>query len=431
MSPKGPKCQDHKRTKYKRHDNQTCAILTARHVVKPLSPAEKSSDMKITLPNPGFVFWPVGTGDSTTICLNEEKIMQVDIHHVKLAGDEEDPRVPVVDALIPLLPQVDGIPYLACFGLTHPDKDHVKGFSKLLEAATIGELWFSPRIFWEFHEGDPASWCEDAKAFYDEAERRVTLALEMKEGEVLAAGDRVRIIGNADVIRDYYSGFPRDLITVPGNELTEIDGDDCSDVFRAFIHSPFKDDCSAARNETSMGMQVTLKNGNGDGKALLLGDLSYATLCKVFRKELDGEKDPNVYWDLYLATHHCSKYAMYLRKDGEDVKQQDILDAITTSGGEIGYIVLSCDGVPSRNSDGDNPPHKKARNRYEEIAPSRVICTMEEPSKDKPEPIIFDITDEGMFQRVRESGASKTYAQIAAVASGTSSSAQPRSFGSK
>lgn len=387
--------------------------------------------MSISLPNPGFIFWPVGTGDSTTICVDETTIMQVDIHHVKLSEGDDDPRVPIVDTLIELLPEVDGSPYLACFGLTHPDKDHVKGFAKLLEAATIGEIWFSPRIFWEFHEGEPSNWCDDANAFYEEAERRVTLALELEEGETLAAGDRVRIIGYADVIRDYYSGFPRELITVPGNELFEIDGEDRSDVFRAFIHAPFKDDCSAARNETSMGMQVTLKNGNGDGKALLLGDLSYETLCKVFKRELDGEKDPNVYWDLYLATHHCSKYAMYVRKNGEDVKQQDILDAITTSGGEIGYIVLSCDAVPSRNSDGDNPPHKKARNRYEEIAPSRVICTMEEPCEESPEPIVFEVTDEGMYLRVTEGGKSKSFAEIAAAASGTTSSAQPRSFGSK
>lgn len=391
----------------------------------------ESFKMSITLPNPGFVFWPVGTGDSTSICLDETTVMQIDIHHVKMAEEDEDLRIPIVDVLIQQLPSVAGMPYLACFALTHPDKDHVKGFAKLLESATVGEIWFSPRIFWEFHEGDPSNWCDDAKAFYNEAERRATMALELKDGELLGPGDRVRIIGYADVINDYYSGFPTELITVPGNELCELDGADRSDVFRAFIHSPFKDDCSADRNETSMGMQITLKNGTGDGKALLLGDLSYETLCKVFKKELEGKKDPNVYWDLYLATHHCSKYAMYIRKDGEDVKQQDILDAITTSGGEIGYIVLSCDAVPSRNSNGDNPPHKKARNRYEEIAPSRVICTMEEPSEDKPEPIIFDITEEGIFLRVSEKESSKSFAQIAAAASGSSSSAQPRSFGSK
>jgi hypothetical protein len=393
--------------------------------------ADGNNKMKITLPNPGFIFWPVGTGDSTTICLDANTIMQVDIHHVKLAEDDEDLRAPVVDSLIERLPIVDGKPYLACFALTHPDKDHVKGFEKLLDSATIGEIWFSPRVFWEFHEFDTTQWCADAQVFFEEAERRAILALELKDGEELGAGDRVRIIGYADVIKDKYSGFPNELITVPGNELFEVDGCDRSDVFRAFIHSPFKDDCSGDRNETSMGMQITLKNGGGDGKALLLGDLSYETLCKVFKKEMNGQKDPNVYWDLYLATHHCSKYAMYIRKDGEDVKQQDILDAISTSGGEIGYIVLSCDAVPSRNSNGDNPPHKKARNRYEEIAPSRVICTMEEPSEDAPEPIVFDVTEEGMYLRVKEASKSKTFAQIASVASGTSSSAQPRSFGAK
>ena len=34
------------------------------------------------LPKQGFVFWPVGTGDSSTIVAKEnELVMQIDLHH--------------------------------------------------------------------------------------------------------------------------------------------------------------------------------------------------------------------------------------------------------------------------------------------------------------------------------------------------------------
>jgi hypothetical protein len=388
--------------------------------------------MTIEFPNPGFVFWPVGTGDSSTICIDDSIFMQVDINHLKSSESDDDERTPVADVLRDNLPKKDEKPYLSCFVLTHPDKDHCRGFARLLDEVTVGELWFSPRIFWEYHEGDYDQLCDDAKAFFDEAERRVNLAMELADGEELSSGDKVRIIGYADVIKDYYADFPSHLIAVPGHELTEIDGEDKSLAFRAFINAPFKDDCGGDRNNTSVGMQVTLKNGEGDGKALFLGDLGYGALCKVFKKEMVGEPDPNVYWDLYLATHHCSKGAMYVRENGKDVKKQDILDAISTSGGDLGYIVLSCDATPSRNNSGDNPPHAIARNRYEEIAPTRVICTMEEPSTEAPEPIVFEVTTDKMKLRSKESSKSLSFDQIAAMAAGLPKvPAQPRSFGNR
>ena len=60
--------------------------------------------MKFSLPSQGFVFWPVGNGDSTTIVLNSETVMQVDLRHLECASDDDDPRMPILDRLVPLLP---------------------------------------------------------------------------------------------------------------------------------------------------------------------------------------------------------------------------------------------------------------------------------------------------------------------------------------
>src|SRR2546426_9403582 len=107
------------------------------------------SDDMLTM---GAVFWPVGTGDSSTIVVSDEIVVQVDLHDMAKADDDENPEVPVVDRLVEALPQVDGRPYLAVFALTHADKDHCLGFADLLEKATIGELWATPRLWREDEE---------------------------------------------------------------------------------------------------------------------------------------------------------------------------------------------------------------------------------------------------------------------------------------
>ena len=57
--------------------------------------------------------------------------------------------------------------------------------------------------------------CDDAKAFQEEAARRINKAIKGEQ----ESGDRVRIIGYAEILEDEeFEGFPDDLLTVPGNE---------------------------------------------------------------------------------------------------------------------------------------------------------------------------------------------------------------------
>lgn len=230
--------------------------------------AKKS--VKLDIPSQGFVFWPVGTGDSTTIAVTDGVFLQVDLRHLKSADEEDDPHTPIVDRLVELLPQVKGKPYLPVFALTHPDEDHCLGFDDLLKRVNIGELWFTPRIFREYKK----DLCDDAQAFRKEAKRRVKKTIQEKED--VASGDRVRIIGYDDLLKDEeYEGFPRERLTIPGNEILELDGEDQSDYFRAFVHAPFKDDAASERNDTSLALQVTLYQDDKSARALLLA--IYAT----------------------------------------------------------------------------------------------------------------------------------------------------------
>ncbi len=352
--------------------------------------------MDLELPQRGFVFWPVGNGDSTTVLLDTDTWMQVDLHHLECADDPSDARISVLDELVPLLPEKNGKPYLALFVLTHPDLDHCRGFKELLERATIGEIWFSPRIFWEYKK----DLSEDACAFRDEALRRVKETI--RAGSAASSGDRVRVIGYCDVLheKDEYRDLPDDRITVPGNSVTEIDGEERTD-FRAFIHGPFKDDSEGDRNETSIAMQVTVKTAKADAKVMLLGDLSYPTVRRIFDESKAAEHEGDLAWDAWLVSHHCSKSLMYWKgpDDDDDVLKQDILDDIEKYGGEIGYIISSSEPIPSSNKPGDNPPHAKAAARYREIAPSGFLCTGEHLSEEAPEPIVLELGDEGLKYR--------------------------------
>lgn len=347
-------------------------------------------------PDRGFVFWPVGCGDSTTVVVDDDIIVQIDLHHVEDSESDEDPRIPMVDELVELLPVgSDGKPYLAGFGATHLDKDHIQGFAELLERVTIGDLWFTPRVLWE---QDQDELCEDAEAFVEEAERRIK---KLKAEGAVGSGDRIRIIGFSDALKehsDIYENLPEGSVTVPGSEFHSIDGQDHSDVFRAFVHAPFKEDAEAERNHTSFALQVTLFDGEASGKALLLGDLSYPTLRRIF----DRSEDDDLAWDVFLSPHHCSKSAMYGRDEGEtdDTLKQGLLDEIEGASGEDPYIVASSTPIPDKDEDGANPPHLLAAQRYRELVPAdHFLCTGEHPNAEEPEPIVFEIADGALSLR--------------------------------
>jgi hypothetical protein len=374
--------------------------------------------MDISLPARGFLFWPVGTGDNTTVVVDEGLILQVDLHHLAGADDDSDPAVPIVDMLVPLLPKVNGRPYLAGFALTHPDTDHCLGFAELLKRATIGELWLTPRIFAE-HKDDL---CEDARVFLREARRRVNATIQA--GGNAKSGDRLWIIGRAEVLDEPdYKGFPKLRLTVPGNDIIGLDGQRLAGRFRAFIHAPFKDDCDGDRNDSSLGLQISLIEGSVQGQALLLGDLCYPTVNRIFAISQAGD----LAWNILLAPHHCSKSVMYWQDDGESepTLKQKLLDRIEAAAMSPGYIVASCAPIPTVNNPGDNPPHAKAKARYQEVAPDGFMCTMEYPDTTHPEPIIFELTPSGLALTTRTVKAAPRGPDIAAAIAAARGAAEP------
>ena len=239
---------------------------------------------------------------------------------------------------------------------------------------------FTPRIFDEYGK----DLCEDAKEFKKEAERRVKKTIDSKDDP--GAGNRIRLFGYSELLEEEdFKDFPEDRLTLPGNELTVIDEKDVSGEFRAFVHAPFKDDDAGERNDTSLGMQITLHHGAQKLRALVLGDLSYPIIKRIF----EVSETDDLAWNVLLAPHHCSKAAMYWKDEGEDDEKlkQHIVEEMDEAALEPNRVVSSSNSVPLSNKAGDNPPHAKAKTQYETITES-FLCTM-----DQDEPIVAEIDD--------------------------------------
>ena len=78
--------------------------------------AVQSGDIEM-FDKPQVHFWKVGTGDSTSIVIKKNVVLQVDLNDN--ANDKND-NVPIVERLVEELPTIAGKPYLSCLLYTSP-----------------------------------------------------------------------------------------------------------------------------------------------------------------------------------------------------------------------------------------------------------------------------------------------------------------------
>lgn len=381
---------------------------------------------KFSLPKQGFVFWPVGTGDSSTIIVKEDQIVvQVDLRHMVAATSTDETAWPVVDELVRLLPKKNGRPYLSLFVLTHPDKDHILGFGDLLKRVDIGEIWHTPRIFRDYEDECPL--CEDALVFRKEVHRRRQAVIDNQTS--VKPKDRVRVIGHDDILEeDKYKNFPRNRTSIPGHTITVIDDEDVSQWFQAFVHAPFKIDAEDSRNNTSLSLHVTLSNGTKTAKALLFGDREYPTVKQIFDLTVERGNTAYLFWDVLLAPHHCSKKVMYWKDDAaeSEVLKSEITAYMEDYQNPGAYLIASA-RADFTDGDGHLPPSLKARQRYESIVEAgHFLCTHERPSKTAPEPISFELTPAGLILRPTLGTNSAVAGVAAAIAAGRANPAPPQ-----
>ena len=79
--------------------------------------------------------------------------------------------------------------------------------------------------------------------------------------------------------------------------------------------------------------------------------------------------------------------------DEEEERKEEVLDDFEEASLSPAWVVASSKSEFT-HADGDNPPHRKARYRYEETV-RHFICTHEHPTEDDPGPVKFEFSDDG------------------------------------
>jgi hypothetical protein len=328
--------------------------------------------------------------------------LQVDLRHTQKGENEDEKPEDVIAELKDVLPERNGDPYLSAFLLTHPDEDHCSGFERLLDEVEIGEILHTPQIFEQYEDDDEL--CDDAKAFRDECQRRRDRSIEV-EGDP-GSGDRVLVIGYADTFEESeYEDLPEEFRVVAGDTITKIDGEELEDA-ELFIHGPLKGEYGNDRNDASLSFQLRLESADGQEslECLFLGDRSSEKIESIIDETENHDNHGRLDWNVLLAPHHCSKWALYTKEDGTEQSHDDVVKALRDGAREVSYVVASCmavdDDGDSAFTDGENddPPHQKARDRYYTMLDEEedFLCTGEHPSTDDPTALVIQLNDGGI-----------------------------------
>jgi beta-lactamase superfamily II metal-dependent hydrolase len=371
-----------------------------------------------------ITFFPVGNGDISLIRLTDSTDIVIDCNVRDPNGDEA--CYDVHHHLLQHVKELDDIPFIDAFILTHADQDHCRGFPKIFYTGDpakytdkhkkaglirINELWFTPRLFSDYEE----ELCEDAATLLEEAERRMALYRSGDNFDV--AGNRIRIIGyTAEADLEGLEG----IISIPGQETRDFDGNSKNDC-TFFIHAPFKQDTDSEngeRNNTSVVLQARFTIDDEANACLVIfsGDADFA----VWEKIVDVSDDDTLAWDLFLAPHHCSWTFFNVHSVSEPHEKSLEMLGKRRKGAKI---IASCKPI---KDDDKNPPSYAARQIYvDTVGKKNFHVTSETPSEDDPKPIVFIMSKNGP---VRDDS-SETSNKISSVAATRGAVGNPRTYG--
>lgn len=346
------------------------------------------------LPEQGWVTWPVGKGDSITVVVDKDHVVQLDLRDMKAAAEDDAVVAAVIDRLAETLPTRGEKPYLAVFAVGHHDDDHCAGAQRMFEDILVGELLVTGRMWHELAEGLELG--EHATDLLAEATRRITATLDAVErGEEPAIGDRICIVGEHPDEADHaYAQLPATSRLRPGQTLTI--GDPNAQHAEITVHGPVPDDAArpgiAGRNASSMLLRTRLSDGEGTESALLtVGDADYMVLERLFADARTNGTLTELEWDTHPVAHHCSLHAVFgPDDDGDEERKQTVLDGLADTARAGARMIASSRCFRARDAAGNDPPHLLARDAYEEdVVHDDLLCTAEYPTVEDPRPIVF------------------------------------------
>ena len=341
-----------------------------------------------------ITFFNVGNADTTLIQLNSERNVLWD--YANMQGERHCNLPDELNSRVKC-----GYFDVVCF--THADEDHLKGMSeyfylehadkyKVSTRKKIQDLWVPAALLLESRN----DYCYDAKILKAEAKHRF---LTTKKG--------VKVFSKPDALKDWVENEGvafkeiEHLIVDAGGLVPGWQKD--TDGIEFFVHSPFKghiDDTDIIRrNEATIIVQAVF--GNATQTKLILGsDVDSENLRDIVKITKWHKNESRLLWDIFHLCHHCSYKA--INKDDKGRTKTIPIDEVKwlmETQGQMGGILISPSDIIPPN-DTDQPPHKQAYNYYKEDVANKkngkIIVTMENPTKTKPEPLELTIEEHGV-----------------------------------
>ena len=335
-----------------------------------------------------MTFFPVDNGDMTLIQTKNNKYILIDCN---IRNAENDDTIYDCNKYLQdNLPVDSGQVYLDAFFLTHSDNDHCRGIREYFnlcapedfddEKIRIDELYVPAKLMM-----DDTHYNDDADAIREEAQRRLDL---LGEDDADAPGNRIKIIGYSKELKDYV-----DAIIPAGETISDINGNTDYGA-EIFVLRPVKkanDDEESDVNDCTASFKITFEINGATYVAIIGGDLK----CENWKEVIELNSDMT--FDLLLAPHHCSWYAVS-SEDTHTGKADTVIEEFLEKSKENAYVVSSSKAI---KRDGDNPPSYRAKNVYIKHLKrkDRFKCTAEYPNADAPKPLTFKITGQGFSIR--------------------------------
>lgn len=392
-------------------------------------------------------YYPVDNGDMSLISIEENNYtttILVDCNIRESSKGDEDPTQFDVksDLLVSVkkrkVNDVDAVPYVDIFILTHGDDDHLHGFKKEFYQGDpknykkknkddgeimIDVLWFSPMVMGK-------STNDDEDCFNEEAKRRIKLHRD-NSPQKDDAGNRIVIVGNDGNDKLESLEICR---REPGDIVKRFNDCDLTS-FSIFLHSPYQKDLTddeVEKNKVSVVFQARFHNGSSmDGFATLAmfgGDANHEAWATILEKTTrygNVTRHRALDWDIFLAPHHCSWSFFNETPQKENPEPAKSSLQILDYKRGVAKVIASSKEILNNE---DNPPHYKAKEQYvKKVKDENFLNTATANKKGKtPQPIIFDITTQGPMQPKKKEGSA-----IAAGGAALGAVTQPSSYGSK
>ena len=349
-------------------------------------------------------FFPLGNADTLRIDLADGRKLLVDYADTRNRDDENDLRCDLPEELRRDLRKARRDCYDAVC-ITHLANDHCKGFGDFfwLEHAKayqddnrikISDLWVPAAAVLEENLKD------DARLIRAEARHR------LKTGKgvlIFSRPDRLKQWMKKNDI-DYES---RKHLIVDAGRLVPGYSKEGAAQAEFFVHSPFGwrlDETTVIdRNEASVVMQVTFREGRRDSYLLLGSDIAHETISEIVQVTKTHGNEDRLLWDLMKLFHHCSYLALGPERGTDETKAvPDVKWLFETQGRNRGTIVSPSSPIPVKGSKDDEdvqPPHRQAASHHRRVTKQidgQFTVTMEEPSQTRPGPFGYEITAFGV-----------------------------------